>query len=74
MENKQNKDCMITLTIFSEDVDFITFMACQYMKNMCNILKYKVNNVTCGKHIEANRPHYHIMYNINTQEGKYYKT
>ena len=72
--NNQNKDCMITLTIFSEDTDLITYMACQYMYDMCNMLGYRVNNVTTGKHIEANKPHWHIMYNINIQEGKYYKT
>ena len=70
----ENKDCMITLTIFSENKEFITYMATEYIKQMTKTLGYKVNHITCGKHTEANRPHYHIMYDVNIQKGKYYKT
>lgn len=73
-EEIEGKNCMITLTIFSEDPELITYMATHYVCKMCKMLGYKVKNVSTGKHIEANRPHWHIMFNINTQKGKVYKT
>lgn len=73
MENS-NCNCMITLTIFSEDKEFITYMATNYILDIMKMLGYKVNRVSSGKHIEANQPHWHIMYDVNTQNGKIYKT
>lgn len=69
-----DKNCMITLTIFSEDPNLITYMANDYMYRVCQKIGYKVNRITAGKHVEANRPHWHIMYDVNVHKGKVYKT
>ena len=63
----------LTLTIFSIDKELITFMATEYIKQLTKILGYKVLSQTAGKHIDASKEHYHIMYNIETQDGKIYK-
>ena len=69
-----DKNCMITLTIFSENEDLITYMATKYMYDMCKKLGYLVHGITSGKHIESSRPHWHIMYDVNVFKGKVYKT
>ena len=69
-----DKKCMITLTIFSEDEELVTYMATKYMYDISEMLGYKVCYITAGKHIEANRPHWHIMYDVNVYKGKVYKT
>ena len=74
MNKMIDKDCMITLTIFSEDEGLITYMATKYMYDICEMIGYKVKHITAGKHVEANRPHWHIMYAVNVDKGKLYKT
>jgi hypothetical protein len=65
--------CIITLTIFSEDFNFIEFVATSYTHQVAKYLNYKVIKYTTGKHIDACRPHYHIMFLCDCLEGKIYK-
>ena len=75
---------ILTLTIFSIDHDLITYSATQYIKHLANELDYEIKKVSTGKHIDASRPHYHIMFCMdtahrtdasgNTIESKIYKT
>lgn len=66
-------DIIITLTIFSNEYSFIVFMATQYIDQILKKLSYSVKKVTCGKHIESSRLHYHIMFRVSTDGSRIYK-
>lgn len=70
----EKQKLLLTLTIFTDDVELITYMATEYIDQLTKILKYKVISQTSGQHKEASRTHFHIMYNIMIEEGKMYKT
>ena len=69
----KNENILITLTIFNVDTEFILFMATDYIKQICEKLQYKLEKFTCGKHIDASNPHYHIMFLASTHSSKHYK-
>ena len=81
---KPKMKVILTLTIFSTDHDLITYSATKYIKHLAKELDYEIKKVTTGKHIDASRPHYHIMFCMdtahridasgNTIESKIYKT
>lgn len=64
---------IVTLTIFSENYDLIQFIATVYTNQVAEFLKYKVIKYTTGKHIDAARPHYHVMFLCDCLESKMYK-
>lgn len=64
---------IITLTIFSENDEFIQFLATSYIDQIFKNLGYKLEKITAGKHIEATRPHFHIMYKGNIAKSKIWK-
>jgi len=61
---------ILTLTIFSIDQDVIQYSATHYIKHLAKELDYKIIKVTTGKHIDASRPHYHIMFMLDTAHRK----
>lgn len=64
---------IITLTIFSEDETFITFMATSYIEQTFKNLGYELDKITSGKHIDATRPHWHIMFKGNIAQSRTWK-
>ena len=66
-------DIIITLTIFSNEYEFILFMATDYIKQIVKKLNYSVKKITCGEHIESSRQHYHIMFRVSTNASRRFK-
>lgn len=64
---------LITFTLFTEDLDYIqhyvNIIIVDYAKN----LNYQIMKFTTGKHLDANRPHYHICVLMDTNGNKKYK-
>lgn len=61
---------ILTLTIFSIDHDLIVYSSTEYIKHLAKELDYKIIKITTGKHIDASRPHYHIMFLLDTAHRK----
>jgi len=70
----EHENILITLTIFSVEQDFIEFMATNFIKQLCEKLQYTLTKYTCGKHIDASKQHYHIMFQASTNGSQTYKT
>lgn len=67
------ENILITLTIFSLETELIQWLATEFIQRLCKNLKYIVKLITTGRHIDASRPHYHIMFAVNTDKQKTYK-
>jgi len=67
------ENILITLTIFSLETELIEWLATEFIQRLCKNLKYIVKLITTGRHIDASRPHYHIMFAVNTDKQKTYK-
>lgn len=68
-----DENILITLTIFSVETTLIEWCATEFIHRLCKNLNYFVKLITTGKHIEASRPHYHIMFAVSTNRQKTYK-
>lgn len=69
----EDENILITLTVFSVETSLIEWLATEFIQRLCQNLKYIVKMITTGKHIEASRPHYHIMFAVSTNGQKTYK-
>lgn len=69
----KDENILITLTIFSVETSLIEWLATEFIHELCKNLKYYVKMITTGKHIQASRPHYHIMFAVSTNRQKTYK-
>ena len=67
------ENILITLTIFSLETELIEWLATEFIERLCKNLNYIVKKITTGRHVEASRPHYHIMFAVNTDKQKTYK-
>ncbi len=66
-------ELIMNLTIFHTEPNFITYIATEWLKQIIKILGYKILKVTCGKHVDAEREHYHVFVKCDTNGAKIYK-
>ncbi len=66
-------ELIMNLTIFHTDPDFITYIATEWLKQVIKKIGYKILKITCGKHIDAAREHYHLFVKCDTNGAKIYK-
>lgn len=69
----KDENILITLTIFSVETSLIEWCATEFIHRLCKNLNYFVKLISTGKHIQASRPHYHIMFAVSTNRQKTYK-
>lgn len=69
----QSTEFIMNLTIFHTDYNFIEYIATEWLKQIIKILGYKILKVTCGKHVDAEREHYHVFVKCDTNGAKIYK-
>ena len=65
---------IVTYTTFTEDSDVMEYITNDYIYQVAKQLNYKVIKATSGKHIDANRPHYHTHVCYDCSGAKMYKT
>ena len=66
-------ELIMNLTIFHTEHHFIEYIATEWLKQIIKKLNYKILKVTCGKHVDASREHYHIFVKCDTNGAKLYK-
>jgi len=65
---------ILTITAFTENYEIVRFLADDYIIQLGSILNYTVLKSTCGKHVDASRPHHHIMVCYDVSGAKVFKT
>ena len=69
----ENKKVLITFTLFTEDGDYMDWFVNTYISQVAGYLKYELLKQTTGKHIDCNRPHFHVCCLYQTNGAKIIK-
>ena len=65
---------ILTITTFTEDIPLMEYISNDYIYQVGKLLGYKIIKATCGKHIDASRPHFHNHICYDCSGAKVYKT
>lgn len=65
---------ILTITTYSTDYNLLDYISNDYIDQIGSLLGYEIIKSTCGKHVDASRPHYHNIVCYDISGAKVYKT